>query len=191
MGMAAVVVRRWTAAEVRALPEEPGKRFECVDGELLVSPSPAFRHQLIQSLLLELLLPFCRRHLVGRVFAAPFDMELDPHTLVQPDILVLPGRSGGLPRTEEEMGDAILFVEILSPSTARSDRLIKRRRYQRYGVEYWIVDLDARLIERWLPGAPGPDILEAAVRWQPAGAAAPLELDLVALFADALGPTAD
>ena len=45
MGMPAMQERRWTAAEVRALPDEPGKRFEVVDGELLVSPGPTFRHQ--------------------------------------------------------------------------------------------------------------------------------------------------
>jgi Uma2 family endonuclease len=167
---------------------EPGKRFECVDGELLVSPSPAVRHQLVQSLLVEMLMVYSRAQGVGTVFFAPFDMELDTHTLVQPDILLLPRVSGRPPRTEEEIGQSLLFVEILSPSTARFDRVVKRRRYQRYGVEYWIVDLDARLVERWLPEASGPEVLDVTLRWQPTGAAGLLEIDLVALFAEALGP---
>lgn len=41
--MPAIQVPRWTADAVRALPDEPGKRFECVDGELLVSPNRDFR----------------------------------------------------------------------------------------------------------------------------------------------------
>jgi hypothetical protein len=51
LSMPAVVPHRWTAAEVRALPDEPGKRFECVDGELLVSPSPRLTHQSVVALL--------------------------------------------------------------------------------------------------------------------------------------------
>jgi Uma2 family endonuclease len=43
--MPAIDVPRWTAEAVRALLEEPGKRFECVDGELLVTPSPRLPHQ--------------------------------------------------------------------------------------------------------------------------------------------------
>jgi Uma2 family endonuclease len=191
MGMAAVDVRRWTAAEVRALSKEPGKRFECVDGELLVSPSPARHHQHVQTLLLEVLLPFCRQSSVGLVLAAPYDVEMDVFTLVQPDILIVPGEGGGLPRADEELGHPLLFIEILSPSTARFDRVVKRRRYQRYGVEYWIADLDARLVERWLPDASGPELLDVTLRWQPTGTTAPLEIDLVALFAEALGPARD
>jgi Uma2 family endonuclease len=191
MGMSAVDVRRWTAAEVRALPEEPGKRFECVDGELLVSPSPAVRHQLAQSLLVELLMVYSRAQAVGTVFCAPFDMELDARTLVQPDILLLPRIGGRPPRSEDEIGQSLLFIEILSPSSARFDRVVKRRRYQRYGVEYWIVDLDARLVERWLPDAPRLEVLDVTLRRQPRGAAAPLEIDLTALFAEALGPAED
>ena len=45
MGMPAAIQHRWTADEVRALPDVPGQRFEVVDGELLVSPSPVRRHQ--------------------------------------------------------------------------------------------------------------------------------------------------
>jgi len=48
--------------------------------------------------------------------------------------------------------DPILVVEILSPSSARADRITKRRRFQRAGIpEYWVVDLDARTLERWRP----------------------------------------
>ncbi|MCU0633489.1 MAG: Uma2 family endonuclease [Gemmatimonadaceae bacterium] len=188
--MPAVESRRWTAAEVRALPEEPGKRFECVDGELLVSPSPVLRHQVMQSVLMETLMPFGRATATGTVLAAPFDMELDPFTLVQPDILVLPRVNGRVPRTDEEIGQALLFIEILSPSTSRFDRVVKRRRYQRHGVEYWIVDLEARLVERWLPAQERPEVHTDQLVWHPVGAAEPLVLDIDALMTEVLGPIA-
>jgi Uma2 family endonuclease len=118
---------------------------------------------------------------------APGDMELDRFTLVQPDVYVLPLVDGRRPRTTIEIGHALLFIEVLSPSTARFDRVIKRARYQRYGVEYWIVDLDARLLERWLPQAEQPYIHTDMVQWQPQDSGASLTVDLQALFFDALG----
>lgn len=187
MSMPAVVPRRWSAADVRELPDEPGKRFECVDGELLVSPSPRLTHQSVVALFWREIEDYVRAHALGAAFIAPGDLELDAHTLVQPDVYVLPLVDGRRPRTQAEIGQPLLFVEVLSPSTARFDRVIKRRRYQRQGVEYWIVDLDARLVERWLPDAERPSVHTETVAWQPAADAPPLTIDCTPIFIDALG----
>jgi Uma2 family endonuclease len=187
MAMPAVAPRRWSADDVRALPDEPGKRFECVDGELLVSPSPRLTHQSMVMLLWRALEDFARAQGIGAGFVAPGDLELDAFTLVQPDVYVLPLVDGRRPRTVAEIGHPLLFVEVLSPSTARYDRVVKRGRYQRYGVEYWIVDLDARLIERWTPDAERPEIHTEAIRWTPTGATAPLLLELSPFFVESLG----
>ncbi len=187
MAMPAVVARRWTAAEVRELPDEPGKRFECVDGELLVSPSPRLTHQSAVTLLWRVLEDFVRPHLLGAVFVSPGDLELDAYTLVQPDVYVLPLVDGRRPRTQAEIGHPLLFVEVLSPSTARYDRVVKRPRYQRADVTYWIVDLDARLVECWLPNADRPSIHTETITWQPADAATMLTVELAPIFLDALG----
>jgi len=187
MAMPAIEVRRWTADEVRALPEEPGKRFECVDGELLVSPGPRLPHQSVQTLLLSMLDAYGEHQGIGAVFAAPGELELDRYTLVQPDLFVLPRVNGKRPRTQEEAGTPLLFIEILSPSTARYDRVVKRRRYQRYGVEYWIADIDSRLVERWTPEAERPEIVTGAHSWHPVGASTPLVIDFEDVFAKATG----
>ena len=184
--MLALPAHRWTADDVRALPDEPGKRFECVDGELLVSPSPRLPHQSAVGYLYEQLALYARAHTVGAVFMAPADIELDRFTLVLPDVFVLPLVDGRRPRIAEEIGQPLLFIEVLSPSTARYDRVVKRGRYQRAAIEYWIVDLEARLVERWLPDADRPFIHTEQIRWMPAGAPA-LELALPPLFVDALG----
>ena len=81
----------------------------------------------------------------------------------------------------------MLAVEVLSPSTARRDRREKRRLYQRFADEYWIVDLDARLVERWRPGDVRPEVLDETLSWQPAGAVEPLVVDLAAYFREAWG----
>lgn len=188
MGMPALSPHRWTAAEVQALPDDPQHRYECVDGELLVSPAPRTAHQSALIVLTVLLEPWLRNAGIGALIGAPSDWVLDPFTLVQPDLYAVPLVDGRRPRTDEERGQPLLFIEVLSPSTARFDRVIKRGRYQRAGIEYWIVDLDSRLVERWLPDEDRPTMHAESLSWQPAGAAAPFVLDLEAFFTEVLGP---
>lgn len=125
---------------------------------------------------------------LGAAFVAPSEWVLDRKTLVQPDVYVVPLVDGRRPRTDEERGHPLLFIEILSPSTARFDRVIKRGRYQRANIEYWIVDLDSRLIERWLPGDERSSIHAERVEWQPASADAPFVIALEPFFTEVLGP---
>ena len=187
MAMPAVAPRRWTAAAVRALPDEPGRRYECVDGELLVSPGPRLPHQILVGLLLRALEDYGRAHGTGAAFTAPAELEFDNHTLVQPDLFVLPRVDGRHPRTESEIGHPLLFIEVLSPSTARFDRVLKRVPYQRENVEYWIVDPDARLLERWMPDAKHPTIHTDHLVWQPSTSIPALTIELAPLFEYALG----
>jgi Uma2 family endonuclease len=172
----------WTAAQVLALPED-GQRYEVVDGKLLVSPAPSRVHQRAVGELYAGLRAYVRAHRIGELLLSPGDVELDPRTLVQPDLFVAPLDAEHPGRTWREIDRLLLAVEVLSPATAHADRHIKRRRYQRHGVpEYWIVDLDARLVERWRPEDERPEILTERLVWQPAGAAEALVLDLERLF---------
>ena len=168
----------WTAERIRALPDDR-LRHEVVDGEHLVTPAPRLVHERAVELLRDVLRPFVRAHSLGELFAAPADVELDPHTMVQPDVFVTAVRRA---KTWREILPLRLAVEVLSPSTARADRLVKRPRYQREGIEFWIVDLDARLVERWLPGDARPEILTERLEWRPSASAEPLRLDLPSFF---------
>jgi len=97
---------------------------------------------------------------------------------------VAPLVEGRRPRSWQEIRTLLLAVEVVSPSSARADRTVKRRLYQRTGVaEYWIVDLDARLVERWRPGDERPELLAETLVWGPEGSTEPLTLDLPRLFA--------
>ena len=186
--MPALAPRSWTAAEVQALPDDPTQRVECVDGQLLVSPTPRMVHQSAVTVLAVLLESLLRPAGVGAVFVAPSAWVLDARTVVQPDLYVVALADGHRPRTDEERGHPLLFVEVLSPTTARHDRVVKRARYQRAGIEYWIVDLDSRVVERWLPGDERPIVEATRIAWQPAGAGAPLVIELEPFFSDVLGP---
>ena len=171
----------WTAERVRALPDD-GLRHEVVDGEHLVTPSPRALHQIALSELEAPLRPYVLEHDLGRVLQSPADIEFDPRTLVQPDLFVTSQRRV---RSWADAQPLRLAVEVLSPSTARADRFVKRRRYQRAGVsEYWIVDLDARLVERWCPGDERPDVLAETLTWHPEPSLPPLSIDLARFFAE-------
>ena len=68
--------------------------------------------------------------------------------------------------TIEEVPPPLLAAEVLSPSTAARDRGTKRRIYLSAGVEeYWIVDIDAHLIERWRCGDARPEMVDTVLEW--------------------------
>ena len=96
MGMPAVA-GDWTAEKVRALPQD-GNRYEVVDGELLVTPAPAYRHQAVAFELLLRLNEYLRPTGNAAVLFSPADIEFDARTLVQPDLFVYPLRKGEKPR---------------------------------------------------------------------------------------------
>lgn len=115
-------------------------------------------------------------------------MEFDPRNLVEPDLFVVPLVGGRRPLRWEDVRRLQLAIEILSPSTARADRLRKRALYQRERVpEYWIVDPDARVVERWRPDDERPEILDARLEWQPDPTASSLLIDLNGYFAEVWG----
>ncbi|HEU4631343.1 MAG TPA: Uma2 family endonuclease [Gemmatimonadaceae bacterium] len=181
--------RVWTPDEVRELQDEsrPWPRYELIDGELHVTPAPRPVHQVAAVELLLRIAPYVKVHGLGRALLSPADIALDQRSVLQPDVFVVPrgqlGSSGGPEPTWREVTGLLLAVEVVSPSSARRDHGVKRRYYQRHGVpEYWIVDLDARLVERWRPADERPEILSEALAWQPRTELAPLTLDMSALF---------
>lgn len=178
--------KEWTAEMARALPDD-GKRYEVLDGELFVTSAPAADHQEALTVLYERLAAYVREHRIGHVFLSPADIEFSPRRLVQPDLFVAPLVSGKRPRTWRDIHGLVLAVEALSPSTARADRKVKSRIYMEEDVaEYWIVDLDARVFERWRKGESRPEILTDTLAWQPRADVPPLTIDLVAYFAEVL-----
>lgn len=117
---------------------------------------------------------------------SPADLSLGGKQLSQPDLFVMPSIPPG--RAWADFPNPILIAEVLSPSSAHFDRFTKRRRFQRAGIpEYWIVDLDARAIERWRPDDKRPEVLDERLTWHADNAALALELDLRAYFQQVWG----
>ena len=183
--------RRWTEADFYSARDAapPGERWELVDGDVLVTPSPHWVHQRIIVRLLESVVSYVRAHSLGEAFVSPLDVRLEPGLVLQPDLLVVP--AGELRKRSDVIQRLLLAIEIVSPSSARHDRVRKRPHYQRHRVpEYWIVDDTSQTIERWRPDDERPELLAEQLVWHPAGATEPFVLDLVRFFAD-VGPEAD
>ncbi len=178
--------RRWTADDLEDLPDD-GQRYEVIDGELFVTPAPSLPHQRAVLELATILKGYLRAEGVGDLIIAPADVRFSDARNVQPDLFVMPLVRGPRPNRFEEVGRLLLAVEVLSPSTARADRVTKRVLFRDEGVaEYWIVDLDARTIERSTPADPRVDVLVDSVEWRPEGAASSITIDLPPYFARVL-----
>ena len=184
--MAMPVTRRWTAADVRELTQEdrPWPRYELLDGELLVTPAPGGPHQIAVAEILYVLMGYLRRVPVGIALTSPADLELREGTITQPDVFVAPrgiSSATGEP-SWSEISELLLAVEVLSVSSARIDRVMKRDFYLANKVdEYWIVDCASRVVERWRPSDETPDLLRENLVWSPRGGEA-FVIDVVALF---------
>ena len=182
--------RRWSAGEVRQLIAESPlstPRYELVDGELLVTPSPNAPHQRAVFLLARALNEYLEQCRIGEMYMSPFDVELEPDTIVQPDVFVLPMPEAERVRKEMPARELLVAAEVLSPSSSRGDRVTKRPLYGRRVPEYWIFDLDARLVERWPLHALQPEIIVNILEWQAMDAAEPFRLDLASYFAAVFG----
>jgi Uma2 family endonuclease len=178
--------RRWTTADVRALMSESRAwpRYELIDGELVVTPAPGSLHQILVLELAIALEEYLRDERIGVAVISPADLELRAGTITQPDVFVIPvaTQMAGDRIEWRDVRSLLLAVEVLSASSVRTDRVQKRDFYLENGVEeYWIVDADARVVERWTPRQERPTIDRSALTWAPANARA-LVLDLSSLF---------
>jgi Uma2 family endonuclease len=176
--------RRYTVEEVLAFPSD-GNRYELVDGELLVTPAPRSRHQLVAGEFFDALHRYLAVQAPGaRVLFSPADITWARDVLVQPDVFVVPVEE----LTAQDWSGVrtlLLAVEVVSPSSARYDRVTKRRVYQRQRVAtYWVVDPDARVVEVWHPDDERPEIVTDVLRWRVGEGVAELVIRLENVFRD-------
>lgn len=179
------MVRELNAAEPRQWP-----RYECVYGEMLVTPAPAWPHQIVAARLHTSLATYITANRVpATALFPPADISWgrDDVTL-QPDVFVLPAEATrDLWRSRSWAGirRLLLVAEVLSPSTRHADRFRKRLLYQEERVPlYWIVDPETRSAEVWTPDAHFPAIERETLVWHPDGAAEPFTCALADLLAE-------
>lgn len=134
-----------TVDDYLRLPDDV--RVELIDGEFFVTPAPRLPHQDVILRLGTLLQIFVKSRGLGKIVIAPFDCVLSNEVVVQPDLLFI--RADQLPdATDRLYGPPDVAIEVLSPTNATHDRIVKRNLYEAYGVpEYWIVDPDEKTVE--------------------------------------------
>lgn len=137
---------KFTYRDYMATPDD--KRYEILDGDMVVVPSPSVEHQRILGRLFSLLNDFVRARQLGEVLMAPCDVVLSDYDVLQPDLLFISKERAYIVAPGSIRGAPDLVVEILSPSTEERDRTVKGRIYARYGVrEYWLVSPEERSVE--------------------------------------------
>lgn len=178
----------WTVHMVDALPDD-GQRYEVIDGELFVTPSPGESHQDVVGALHARLREYLRGSGVGKAMVSPADVRRGDRSRnrVQPDVFVVRITEGRRPAYPYELRDLLLAVEVVSPNNPLLDYQVKRDLYLREGVgEYWIISPDALNVSRWRGRDEPGDVLSKHVEWHPAGIPTPFVLDLAEFFAEAM-----
>lgn len=142
--------KKYTYADYLVFPDD--ERWEIIAGVPYMQSAPTWQHQKISGELFRQISNYLLQKSC-EVFAAPFDLRLsdgklkeeDVANVYQPDLIVICDKSQL--KGTGSFGVPSLVIEILSPSTAKNDRLLKFNNYEKFGVkEYWIVEPDMRLV---------------------------------------------
>ena len=127
---------------------DDGKRYEVINGELIMAPFPLTIHQRVSRKIGLKLNQFVEEKHRGEVFFAPIDVVLSETNVYQPDIIFISRERKEIITEKNISGAPDLVIEILSPSTAYYDLFDKKEQYEKFGVkEYWIVDPMRQWIE--------------------------------------------
>jgi Uma2 family endonuclease len=125
---------RYTYDELVAEMPETTQPCELWDGEIVRSPAPSFDHQKITLRFYRQLHDWVTKRELGQVIAAPIDMVLSPHRVLQPDVAFI--SKDRLHIIQKAIhGPVDLAVEVISLGNRNRDRIEKRDLYEQYGVQ--------------------------------------------------------
>ena len=132
---------RLSFEEFQRLPEREGTIYELDEGELLMEPSPALRHNLIRQRIAMQLMQFIESKGLGEV-AEEMDFRLGPDTVRNPDVAFITSehlKNIDMDRSPVE-GAPALAVEVISPNNRSEDIVKKTQQYLGAGCKtVWII----------------------------------------------------
>ena len=138
---------KFTYEDYLLFPED-GKRFELIDGERFMMPTPSIRHQRIIGRLNLFIWEHVALTKAGGLFIAPTDVVLSDMDVVQPDVLFIRAERTSIITEKNIQGPPDFVIEIISQTSRKTDKTIKRKLYERHGVrEYWSVDPELETVE--------------------------------------------
>ncbi|MCD8119202.1 MAG: Uma2 family endonuclease [Lachnospiraceae bacterium] len=157
----------YTIDDYYALPDDV--RAELIDGIFYYLSAPTITHQRLGGWLYYVLLRYIKEQGGDCVpLIAPCDVQPDREDdrwMIQPDVMVVCDRN----KLEDDRcvrGAPDFVAEVLSPSTKKRDRTVKRRKYRETGVrEYWIIDPETEMIEVYIFKSTGMDVLPRVYRF--------------------------
>jgi Uma2 family endonuclease len=130
--------RIWTYRDYIKLNDD--KRYEVIEGRLVEMAGASFEHQDILSEIFIRMREFVKRNNLGKVIPSPFDVILSDENVVQPDIVFISKNKLHLIK-QSLFGIPDLVVEIVSESSKKKDKIIKKKLYEKFGInEYWVVE---------------------------------------------------
>lgn len=146
------LIGKLTSSEFRAMDfteqEEREFIFELINGEIVARNYPTATHQLTLGELYLLIVQHVKANKLGTVVLAPFGIVLDNFNDVQPDLSVVLTVNQHIITEEGIYGAPDLVLEIISPSSIKTDRKTKFSLYEEMGIaEYWLVDTKNQSIE--------------------------------------------
>ncbi len=141
------ILRPLTYEDLLDMPDD-GQRYEIIDGELIMTPAPAIKHQRVVRSLIRVLGAFAYETGRGELVLPPFDVVLGHCNIVKPDLLLIASEPGQIPGAQAKFEDPPdLVVEVSSPISLRIELVRKSALYARCGVpEYWVADPDRRRV---------------------------------------------
>jgi len=144
-------IAKISAEQFHHIETPAGIRLELVDGELIVSPSPRFHHSRVVRKLITILGAHIDMHDLGDLFTE-LDTEFSSLDVRRPDLMFVTKEQ--LEKVDPDgpasSGDVELVVEVISPSSGRTDREIKFRQYAEAVIRYyWLVDPQRRTFEAY------------------------------------------
>jgi Uma2 family endonuclease len=83
---------------------------------------------------------FLKKNKIGEIFDAPYDVIFSETGIVETDLIYVSAEHASIVTEKNIQGAPDLVIEITSPSTRKTDEIIKRKLYEQYQVgEYWVV----------------------------------------------------
>ncbi len=139
-----------TYDDYRSLPDD-GNQYQLIGGQLIMSPSPTYFHQVISLNLSSALNQYVSGNKLGKIIYAPFDVVLSMRDVVQPDLMYISAGRTDIIAENNVVEAPDLVIEILSEGTKTIDRTSKKTLYEQNGArEYWIVDPTEKTIDQFI-----------------------------------------
>ena len=137
-----------TVEELFNMELEEGYFYELLNGHIVKKQAPTPQHQKAVVKITTLIENFITERDLGDCYTSPIDVFFDKYNNTQPDILFIKKERLFIVTKDGIQGQPDLIVEVLSPSTYRTDRIAKMKTHCQFGVsEYWIVDPVYKAVE--------------------------------------------